>query len=353
MVSFFSIVLRLSRPSPHSSSQLRSTIVSGMFIGWPRVLYQDLLVVPMYAIVGVTYLITIFATLARLLFWNQQWGWMKRLKEADQKLITYMLEGFFNMLHHREKIQDIHNRNEVNCSDVHKLHESTPELSAANVIPPVAGIDKTVARVGLLIQTSTILSSKWAMTVLSWYVANIASLAVFIFWDEFSVEEVVGCVNELDCYYPNGSLITDCYPENIFGSDREIFDKATCFGLTLDFPKAIAEVTGILFICSNGFAFLMFLLLLVIDGVASPLLRTIAYSIIAFMEYAGAASIIFAFVVRVQVLYKNDTINTIIEELLISSALLTGITTPWVILLWAVTKHNSKKMKLNELNVRW
>ena len=296
-----------------------------------------MLVIPMYIIVSATYLITFCATLMRLMFWNKEWRCIKKLKEADQKLIAYMLEGLFNMLHHREKIQELpmHRRNDT--SKVIELSETADHEIISKVV-----VDSKATNVGLLIQTSTILSSKWAMTILSWYVANIASLAVFIFWDEFSVEEVLGCIDGLDCYYPNNTLITDCYPDDLLEGDRQIFDKATCYELTLDFPKAIAEVTGILFIGTNGFAFLMFLLLLVIDGVASRCLRMMAYSVIAFLEYASVASIIFAFVVRVQVLYKEDTINIIIEEVLISTALLTGVTTPWAMLLWAVSKYKGK-----------
>lgn len=303
-----------------------------MLAGWLRASYQDLLVIPIYAIISLTYIITISATIIRLLFWDKKWSFTQKIKEADHKLITYMLEGFFNMLHHREKIHKMHkwSRNE--------MPESTSTAASTEV---------QAITVSVLMRTSTILSSKWATTILSWYVANIASLAMFTFWDEFSVEEVIGCVNGLDCYFPNNSLVMDCYPRDIASTDREILDKATCYQFTLDFPKAIAEVTGILFLGANGFAFLMFLLLLVIDGISSPCIRIIAYAVIAFIEYTIVGSIIFAFVIRVLVLRKEDTINVIIEELLISTALLTGVTTPWIVLLWAVSKYKRNKTKLD------
>ena len=314
-----------------------------MLTGWPRVSYQDLLVIPMYGIVSVTYIITLCATIMRILFWDKKWSCTERLKAADQKLITYMLEGFFNMLHHREKIQHLHR---CQGNETRTLQDCSSER-AENVTPLNESSEAKVATVGVVLRTSTILSSKWAMTILSWYVANIASLAVFIFWDEFSVKEVIGCSDGRDCYYPNNSLIIDCYPDDLVSGDREIYDKATCYELTLDFPKAIAEVTGILFLGTNGFAFLMFLLLLIIDGIASPCMRIIAYSVIACVEYASVGSIIFAFVLRLVVLYKEETINIIIEELLISTALLTGVTTPWIVLLWAVSKYKGNKNKLN------
>ena len=49
------------------------------------------------------------------------------------------------------------------------------------------------------------------MNILSWYVANITSLALVIFWDVFILEESHNCDDELECFYKNHTYINlDC-----------------------------------------------------------------------------------------------------------------------------------------------
>ena len=177
--------------------------------------------------------------------------------------------------------------------------------------------------------------------------ASVASLALVVFWDQFVVEEIT--TGEIDSN-------ADCYHREIDGAytlvnfnDPRTQDSAytidICYALGLDFPHVIAEVAGILFLGSNGFAFLVFLLLLVVDGIESRCYRIMLYVAMAISEYLCAGLIMCAFGVRYTLRDGEDTINLIIQEYLISYALIMGVTTPWLLLLWASKRWTRKRSR--------
>ena len=318
--------------------------------------YLDLLLTPIYIIIAVCYLLTFFITLLRLLLWKKKCSFAKKFREADRKMIAYMLETFFNMLHHREGIRDLENKKEViNVEYLNGEHlEMENKKEVINVeylngehieMDEVLIHEGRVCTTGKLndsaeishstiIDTDKILRSKWAVTILSWYIANITSLALVVFWDVFILEEKFGCNDDLHCFYENGTYISQ------YCSCLSIEDKrsASCYEVSLEFPKAIAEVAGILFLAFNGFAFLMFIKLLVVDGIASQCLRILLYLLLAIIEYLVVFGIIGAFVARRIALKKEDSTNIMIEQMLISVAMIMGVTTPWCMLLWAVKR---------------
>lgn len=310
-----------------------------MSIGWQENSYQNLLLIPIYLSIAVTYALTIGLTIFRLVLWTKQWNFMRKVKEADQKMIAYVLEGFFNMLLHRESIQKLRHLGELPQDgisntggeiDYHFLDYAASHITMEDDTSEERGLS-------ILLQADTILSSRWAVSILSWYVATVSSLGITVFWDVFSVQQNFRCDDHLDCFI-DGSLL-----QSINKTCDDVIDlDVTCYELALDFPKAIAELTGILFLGANGFSFLMFVLLLVIDGIATRCRRNVLYVVIAVVEYVCVASIIFAFVARVELLYKERPIHIAIQELLISVALLAGVTTPWIILLWAFSKWRGR-----------
>ena len=241
-------------------------------------------------------------------------------------MIAYMLETFFNMLHYREGIRDLENEIEHSTGKevvVKELHAPAHEGGVSTT----GELDDNVKKINhsTIIDTDEILRSELAMNILSWYVAYITSLALLI------LEESHGCNDELECFYKNGTYINqDCSCISI-----EDQYSALCYEITLEFPMAIAEVAGILFLAFNGFAFLMFLKLLIADGIASQCLRILLYISLAAIEYSVVFGIFGAFVARGVLLQKDDSTNVIIEEMLISIAMIMGVTTPWIMLLWA------------------
>ena len=302
--------------------------------------YVNLLLVPIYIIVALCYFITFIITLLRLFLWTKEWKFAKKFREADRKMIAYMLEGFFNMLHHREGIRELENENVV----IHHTDFPTKEIMEMSELGgAISNSDKFDNKAEIsqstMIDTQEILRSKLAMTILGWYIANISSLALVVFWDVFIINETHGCNDEFDCFFRNGTYIS----QSCSCLSNEEYFSAQCFEVSLEFPKAIAEVAGLLFLAFNGFAFLMFLKLLVADGIASQCFRIVIYILLAVIEYSVVFGIIGAFVARAVVLEKEDSTNVIIEEVLISIALLMGVTAPWMMLLWAFKKVVRRK----------
>eukprot|EP00731_Ephydatia_muelleri_P014065 Em0007g1375a len=313
---------------------------NGPYLGWQKATYEHLLLVPIYVILGTTYFVVVVFTVLRLVSWKAKWSIVTKLKEADRKTITYMLETFFNMLHHREGIRDLNQKRSAAKNrkppDVSEPQEDTPG-AVAETLPTVhmRKLPLHSSSPGHAIRTESILSSKWAMTILSWYVASVASLALVIFWDVFILEHRNGHVKEgnADCYIrgANGTYILVNFSQTGLRERHETID---CYALALDFPKALAEVAGILFLASNGFTLLMFLLLLIVDGIESRCYRMVMYVVKATVEYLFVGLMIYAFTVRYE-LRGTAGLNLLIQDYLISFALLLGVTTPWLLLLWA------------------
>lgn len=311
--------------------------------------YVNLLLGPILGIVAVSYTITIFITFLRLFLWKKEWQFAKKFREADRKMVAYMLESFFNMLHHREGIRELEHQTvepvdiKQSTGDYIKMEDKRvdsfmAETSGHNAQPTHNS----------MIDTDEILRSKWAMTILSWYVASVSSLALVVFWDAFILKDSNGCIDEdgIDCFYKKGTYINQ-FCSCLSNDDQ--FD-AKCYEITLEFPMAIAEVAGILFLAFNGFTFLIFLKLLVADGVASACLRVLMYLLLAVIEYAIVLGITISFIARGVSLAKENSMNMIIEQVLISIALFMGVTTPWIMLLWAL-KRVMRKRKTVKSNV--
>ena len=71
--------------------------------------------------------------------WKQEWNFAKKFKEADRKMIAYMLETFFNMLHHRKGIRELENDNK---SIQHSTGEKIP-MQEAHVQAHEGGVSTT------------------------------------------------------------------------------------------------------------------------------------------------------------------------------------------------------------------
>ena len=300
---------------------------NGPYLGWEKSTYEYLLLLPIYVIVGTTYTVTIAFTVLRLVAWNAERRAICKLKEADRKAIAYMLETFFNMLIHREGIRS-RSLKPNKCADDGQLVAVSQGISTSAVTETSEERMRKLPVPGNTMTTEVILKSKWAVTILSWYVASVASLALAVFWDAFILKHTGGVAEE-------GKA--DCYAAGVNGTHNQDTSSPAfeCYALALEFPKATAELAGILFLASNGFTFLMFLMLLVVDGIESRCCRIITYLAMATLEYFFVGSIVCAFVVRYQLLGTKSSINTLVQECLISCALIMGVTTPWLLKLWA------------------
>ena len=184
------------------------------YLQWQKSSYEALFLVPICIIVGSTYFVTILLTIIRLVSWKKEWKAIAKLKEADRKVIAYMLETFFNMLHHREAIQSLNpptvskepgeELKDKSLSTDQSSSTSTEKTRSTELSTPYVEYEIVHSTSpGHVITTEHILSSKWAMTLLSWYVASVASLALVVFWDQFIVEQITASIYESknsDCY---------------------------------------------------------------------------------------------------------------------------------------------------------
>ena len=77
------------------------------YLQWQKSSYDNLILVPTYVIVACTYFVTIFLAVLRLVSWKAEWRAIFTLKEADRKIIAYVLETLFSNLQHREGTRDL------------------------------------------------------------------------------------------------------------------------------------------------------------------------------------------------------------------------------------------------------
>ena len=329
------------------------------YLGWQKITYEYLLLLPIFVIVSTTYFVAALLSVLRLFSWKAEWHVIQKLKEADRKVISYMLETFFNMLLHREGIRDL-NRMRSKQKDVTQRATQSRSKEKSCTCRCSTTVVKPSANVGLLnlpvhssspghaINADSIMSSKWAMSILSWYVASVASLALVIFWESFILEQRTGHTGEgrADCYSQdrNGTYILVNTSDIDTGRDPR-HQNVKCFAFALDFPTALVSVAGILFVASNGFTFLMFLIMLVVDGIESCCRRMSMCVILAMAEYIFVGLVVYTFVIRYELSGRVGSINLVIQEYLIITALIMGVTTPWLLLLWAFVSWSWKRSR--------
>ena len=221
------------------------------YLQWQKSTYDYLLTSLIYVIVFDTYFVTIFITAG--LVEERVEGCHKAQQGSGSK--GYHLHAR-NVLQHsapqRRGVQSLNPPTESE-KQVEELQEKQRSMELSTSYMEYEIVHSTSP--GHVITTEHILTSKWAMTLLSWYVASVASLALVVFWEQFIVEQITASIYEsknADCYI----LDTDGRYTLVNISDPllangEPIAVDICHALGLDFPKAIAEVAGILFLSSN------------------------------------------------------------------------------------------------------
>ena len=151
-----------------------------MAVSWQESSYQNILLVPIYSIIAVTYVLSIGLTLFRLAFWTKETSVVRKVKEADQKMIAYVLDGFFNMLLHRKGIQSLSQQQcrgrSVDAGNNGEVAVDEYSLYSNQRYTDMEDGASESKDLSILLQTETILMSRWAVSILSWCVATISSL---------------------------------------------------------------------------------------------------------------------------------------------------------------------------------
>ena len=141
---------------------------------WQRSQYEDVLLIPIYVVTGITILSFIITTIYRLLWWDHKWPHFQTMKKIDQKIITYAFHNFFEVLEGREKFEKIMDTNknlkeiqsqtfadEVDAGEVEKSIQnvrSTIKINKANILKNKHAINMLVCTVILSFCWSLLLS---------------------------------------------------------------------------------------------------------------------------------------------------------------------------------------------------
>ena len=87
------------------------TTIINHSLDWSRSQYEDVLLIPMYVVIGITTLSFIITTIYRLLWWDHQWPHFQTMRKVDQKIISYIFHDFFIVLEKRENFEHIMDTN--------------------------------------------------------------------------------------------------------------------------------------------------------------------------------------------------------------------------------------------------
>jgi len=74
-------------------------------LDWPRSRYENILLIPMYVATGLSLLSLTISTCIRFLWWNSKWHLIETLIKIDQKIISYVLDDFLEVLDEREEFE--------------------------------------------------------------------------------------------------------------------------------------------------------------------------------------------------------------------------------------------------------
>ena len=174
-------------------------------LDWPRSHYESILLIPIYVAAGLSVLTYTATTCIRLLWWNFKSHFVELLKAIDQKVISYVLDGFFGVLEGRE---DTEHTTDIDMSLKEiQLQAFTDEADARKAEETIRSTRSSVK-----INTMNILKSKHAINILALYFNTVVLLIFILFWDIFNIETTFGCDYHRDCYVGDSDQdpILDC-----------------------------------------------------------------------------------------------------------------------------------------------
>ena len=307
-------------------------------LDWPRSEYEDVLLVPMYVVTGITTLSFILTTIYRLLWWDHTWPHLQTMKRIDQKIITYAFHNFFEVLEGREKFEKIMDANK-NLKEI-QSQTFADEVDAGEAEKTIQSVRSTIK-----VNKANILKNKHAINMLSMYSHTILLLVFTSFWDIFIIEETFGCDEHRDCYVGdnNQTPISNCdliNPRNT---------SVICYRLLFDSVNGLASVGGITFVAIGGFGLMSYVVLLVQDTVKSHCIRIILGIIIFVLQY----TVIFAnlgYFIYLQIsrrrLHQAYQVSYAVQACICFVAAFICITTPWVIIVWSwiMTRHQQVRL---------
>ena len=307
-------------------------------LDWKRSQYEDVLLIPIYVVTGITTLSFIITTIYRLLWWDHKWPHFQTMKKIDQKIITYAFHDFFKVLEGREQFEKIMDENR-NLKEI-QSQTFADEVDAGEAEKSIQSVRSTIK-----INKANILKNKHAINMLSMYSHSIILLVFTSFWDIFIIEETFGCDNYRDCYVGDISQdpISNC--DLINPTNTSVI----CYRLLFDSVGGLASIGGITFVAIGGFGLMSYVVLLVQDTVKSHSIRVVLSIIVFVLQYtlvfANLGYFIYFYVTR-STLHQAYQVSYAVQAGISFVAAFICVTTPWVIIVWSwiMTRHQQVRL---------
>ena len=314
------------------------TTIINHSLDWPRSRYEDVLLVPVYVVTGITTLSFIITTFIRLVWWDLKWPCFQTMRKIDQKIISYAFHNFFEVLEGRESFEHIMDTNK-NLKEI-QLQTFTDEVDAGEAEKSIQNV-----RSSIKINRNNILKNKHAINMLSMYIHTIILLIFTQFWDTFIIEETFGCDEHRDCYVGDNSEdpISNCALINPMNTS------VICYRLIFDSVNGLVSIGGITLVAIGGFGLMSYVVLLVQDAVHNHCIRVILSTIIFVLQY----TIVFAYLgylIYIHILrsrfHQAYQVSYVVHASVCFVAAFICITTPWVIIVWSwiMTRHQQARL---------
>ena len=314
------------------------TTIINHSLNWPRSQYEDVLLIPMYVVTGITTLSFIITTFIRLLWWDRKWPCFQTMRKIDQKIVSYAFHNFFEVLEGRENFEKIMDTNK-------NLKEMQAQTFADEVDAGEAEKSIQNVRSSIKVNKNNILKNKHAINMLSMYSHTIILLIFTSFWDTFIIEETFGCDEHRDCYIGDNSEdpISNC--DLINPTNTSVI----CYRLLFDSVNGLASIGGITFVAIGGFGLMSYVVLLVQDAVHNHCIRVTLGIIIFVLQYTilfiNLGYFIYLQILRSR-LHQAYQVSYAVQASVCFVAAFICITTPWVILVWSwiMTRHQQVRL---------
>ena len=314
------------------------TTIINHSLDWPRSRYEDVLLLPMYAVTGITTLSFIITTFIRLLWWDRKWPCFQTMRKIDQKIVSYAFHNFFEVLEGRENFEHIMDTNR-NLKEM-QLQTFADEVDAGEAEKSIQNVSSSIK-----VNRNNILKNKHAINMLSMYSHTIILLIFTSFWDTFIIEETFGCDEHRDCYIGDNSEdpISNC--DLINPTNTSVI----CYRLIFDSVTGLASIGGITFVAIGGFGLMSYVVLLVQDAVHNHCIRVILSIIIFVVQY----TVIFAYLgyliyihILSRRLHQAYQVSYVVQACTCFVAAFICITTPWVIIVWSwiMTRYQQARL---------
>ena len=307
-------------------------------LDWPRNRYENILLIPMYVAAGLSLLSLTISTCIRFLWWNSKWHLIETLIKIDQKIISYVLDDFLEVLDEREEFE--------HTTDTDKsLREIESQAFTDEVDVGKAEEIIQTTRSNVKIHRLNVLKSKHTISILILYFHVIVLLIFMSFWDTFILETSFGCDHHRDCYVGDSDQdpIPDCdliNPKNT---------SVVCYRLEFDSVNGIANIGGTTFVAVGGFGLMTHLVLLVQDSCRRHWVRIISNMMMIAVQYTVFFANL-AYFIYIQIAERRShqatRITSTVQSIATFIAGFICITSPWVLILWAWNKTRNQQNRL-------